>query len=106
MVVSFFSPPIGISLQCGENSQNAMVIKFDRYDNNDNGMKVALSSYILQINDSITINMDYVSILNLIKKSSFPIVIVFGPLDDSIQTNIKSVLCKMIDMTNLTISYC
>lgn len=83
-----------------------MVIKFDRYDNNDNGMKVALSSYILQINDSITINMDYVSILNLIKKSSFPIVIVFGPLYDSIQTNIKSVLCKMIDMTNLTISYC
>ena len=97
MVVSFFSPPLGISLQCGEDNRNATVVRFERFDNNDNGMRVALSSSVLQINDIITIDMEYVSILNLIKKASFPIVIVFGPLYKSIQENIQNILCKSFD---------
>ena len=43
-MVTFVSPPLGISLQFGEGERNARLVKMERYDNNDNGVKVPLNS--------------------------------------------------------------
>lgn len=94
IVVTFVSSPLGISLQCGSHNRNATLARIDRFDNNDNGMKVPLNSSIMQINDTVVIDMDYLSILTLIKKASFPVTIVFGTLTESIKTNLINLLCR------------
>ena len=94
VVVSFASSPLGISLQSGKDGRNAMLVKMERFENNDYGLKVPLHSYVLQINDFVTINMLYNDILLLIKKSPFPIVMMFGCLSDSMIINIRTILCR------------
>ena len=97
IVVTFVSPPLGISLQCGAQNRNATLVRVDRFDNNDNGMKVPLNSSIMQINDTVVIDMDYLAILTLIKKASFPVTIVFGTLTYSMKTNLINLLCRNRD---------
>ena len=70
-----------------------MLVKVERFENNDYGMKVPLNSFVLQINDVVTIDRPYQEILTLIKKFPLPIVITFGPLSDSRMQNIRTVLC-------------
>lgn len=93
VVVTFMSSPLGVSLQSGRDARNAMLVRVERFENNDYGMKVPLNSFVLQINDVVTIDMPYQEILTLIKKFPLPIVILFGPLSDSREQNIRTVLC-------------
>ena len=93
VVVTFMSSPLGVSLQGGTDARNAMLVKVERFENNDYGMKVPLNSFVLQINDVVTIDRPYQEILTLIKKFPLPIVITFGPLSDSRMQNIRTVLC-------------
>lgn len=93
VVVTFVSPPLGISLHCGEEQHNARLVKMERYDNNDNGVRVPLNSYVLQVNNVVVVGMRYATILAVIKQASYPLIITFGPLYDSVKKNLMNLIC-------------
>lgn len=94
VVVTFVSPPLGISLHCGEGQHNARLVKMERYDNNDNGVRVPLNSYVLQVNSVVVVGMGYATILSVIKQASYPLLITFGPLYDSVKKNLMNLICS------------
>ena len=93
VVVTFVSPPLGISLQFGEGERNARLVKMERYDNNDNGVKVPLNSYVLQVNNVVVVGLGYATILKIIRQASYPLLITFGPLLSSTKKNLINLLC-------------
>lgn len=93
IIVTFVSPPLGVTLRSGEDNTNALLVRITRIDNNDNGMKVPTGSAILRINDKVVMGMDYPSIVNSIKKVSFPVTLTFGVLTASMKHNLINLLC-------------
>ena len=93
IVVTFVSPPLGLTLKCGPENKNALLVRVDRYDNNDNAMTIPTGYAVLKVNDEVMIGKEYLTILAALKRVSFPAVIVFGTLYESMKANLMYLLC-------------